>query len=137
MTGPAGHRFGAGRRTRGRDAGMVTAELAACLPVLALILVVALGAVSIAGQRVQAQDAANQVARAAARADPAPAARLFQQTAPPGATVTTTTADGEVMATVRVTIRPLGGWLGSYAVLERAVALLEPSLPAPQSGATN
>jgi len=44
---------------------MVTAELAACLPVLVLMLAVAVSAVSVAGVRVRAQDAAREAAREA------------------------------------------------------------------------
>ncbi len=104
---------------------MVTAELAACLPVLMLILLVGLAAVSIAGQRVRAQDAASEAARASARADSTAARELFEQTAPRGSSFSIATANGQVTATVTVTIRPLGGWLGSYVVVERAVAAVE------------
>jgi hypothetical protein len=105
---------------------MVTAELAACLPVLALVVVVALSAISIAGQQVRAQDAASEVARASARGDSAAAGRLFADTAPRAAALSVVTAGGNVTATVRVTLHPLGGWLGSYTVVERSVALVEP-----------
>jgi hypothetical protein len=115
-------------RTRlvGRDSGMVTAELAASLPVLMIILAVALAAVSIGGTRVRAEDAAGLVARAAARGDRPEGQRLFAQTAPPGATVVISDDGTQVTATVRTVVRPLNGWLGSYTVLERAVAATEP-----------
>ncbi len=112
---------------RPRDAGMATAELAASLPVLMLILAVALAAVSVAGGRVRAQDAAGLMARAAARGDPDAGHRLATQTAPPGASVEVSVAGDEVTATVRTVIRPLNGWLGSYTVVERAVAATEPA----------
>jgi hypothetical protein len=105
---------------------MVTAELAACLPVLALVVLAGLGAVSVADQQVRAQDAAREVARAEARGDSATAARLFAQLAPPGAEFSVAVADGMVSATVRVTLRPLDGVIGSYTVSERAVAAAEP-----------
>ena len=105
---------------------MVTAELAACLPVLAIILAVALSAVSISAERVRAQDAASEAARASGRGDTTAAHQLFTQTAPHGASLSMSDSGTEVTATVRVTLRPLGGWLGSYTVSERAVAAIEP-----------
>ena len=113
-------------RFRQRDAGMVTAELAACLPVLAFMVIAGLAAISVADQQVRAQDAAREVARADARGDPESAARLFTQTAPAGAVVSTVTTAGEVTATVRVTLRPFGGAIGHYSIVERAVAATEP-----------
>ncbi len=92
---------------------MVTAELAACLPVLALVVLVGLAAVSAAGERVRAQDAAAEVARASARGDPAAAARLFADTAPTGATYTVSTDAGQVTATV--TRDPAPAWTGGSA----------------------
>lgn len=115
---------------RGRadvDDGMVTAELAACLPVLAIAVLAGFAALSVADQQVRVQDAASEVARAEARGDPAGAARLFAQTAPSGSTFTLATASGQVTATVRLTVRPFGGVIGSYTVSERAVAAIEPT----------
>lgn len=105
---------------------MVTAELAACLPVLALVVLVGLGAVSAADQQVRAQDAAAEVARAVARGDVAAAGRLFSETAPAGATFTVETSDGRVTATVRAVVRPLGSHVAGFAITERAVAAVEP-----------
>ncbi len=112
-------------RFAARDAGMVTAELAACLPVLAFVVVIGVAAISVGDQQVRAQDAAREVARADARGDPSGAARLFAESAPAGATVSTITADDRVTATVTVTMRPLGGVIGTYTISERAVAALE------------
>jgi hypothetical protein len=105
---------------------MVTAELAACLPVLALIVLAGLSAVSAADQQVRAQDAASEVARAEARGDPGAAQRLFLETAPAGATFTVETSGGQVTVTVRATIRPLGHALLGFGISERAVAEVEP-----------
>ncbi len=120
-------------RFGGRDNGMNTAELAACLPVLAVVVVAGLAAISVADQQVRAQDAAREVARADARGDPDTAARLFTETAPAGAAVTTVTADGQVTATVRITVRPFGGAIGSYSIVERAVAAIEPTTTEPST----
>lgn len=104
---------------------MVTAELAACLPVLMLILGVVLTAVSVVADRVRVQDAAREAARASARGDPAAAHRLADRAAP-GATVTFARAGPEVTATVRMTVQPLGGMLPSITITEQAVAAAEP-----------
>ena len=102
---------------------MVTAELAAALPVLMMIVAVALSAVTVSGTRVRAQDAAREAVRAYARGDPAAAARLAQQAAP-GATVTVDA--GADLVTVTVSIHPLARWLPAVTVRERAVAGREP-----------
>lgn len=104
---------------------MVTAELAATLPVLMLIVLAGMAAVSVADQQVRAQDAANEVARAEARGDSGSAARLFAQDAPGGATFTVVTADGVVTATVHASVRPFGR-LGTFSISEQAVAAVEP-----------
>ncbi|HEY3712902.1 MAG TPA: TadE family type IV pilus minor pilin [Jatrophihabitantaceae bacterium] len=104
---------------------MVTAELAASLPVLMVLLGVALSAVSVAGQRVRAADAAREAARAAARGDSGAAARLATQAAP-GAAVTISRSGDRVVAQVRIAVHPMGGWLPALQVVERAVAAAEP-----------
>jgi Flp pilus assembly protein TadG len=113
------------RRPRG-DGGTVTAELATCLPVLVLLLAVVLSAVSVAGVRVRAQDAAREAARAAARGDTAAALRLARQYAP-GAVITISASPDEVTVVARVPARLLAQWLPSVTVTERAVAAVEPA----------
>jgi hypothetical protein len=105
---------------------MATLELAACLPVLAIVVLAGLGAISVADQQVRAQDAANEVARAEARGDAATASRLFAETAPAGAHFTASTVGGLVTVTVRVTARPFGSRLGGFSITERAIAAIEP-----------
>ena len=109
-----------------RDAGMVTAELAACLPVLVLVLAVALTAVSVVSARVRLQDAAREAARAAARGDSAAAHRLAAESAP-GAGVQLSASATQVVAIVREQVHPLGGWLPALTITERAVAAAEPT----------
>ena len=104
---------------------MVTAELAAALPVLMILVGVALAAVSLAGQRVRTADAAREAARAAARGDSVAAGRLAAQAAP-GATVTISRSGDRIVAQVRVAVHPMGGWLPALQVVERAVAAVEP-----------
>ena len=112
------------------DAGMATAELAACLPVLMLVLAVALSAVSVAGARVRAQDAAREAARAAARGDAGAAQQLAHREAP-GASVSLHTAGTLAVAVIRSTVRPLGGWLPAFSVVEQSVAAVEPKAGSP------
>jgi Flp pilus assembly protein TadG len=110
---------------RRRDAGMVTAELAACLPVLILLLAVALSAVSVASTRVRAEDAAREAARAAARGDQARALALARAAAP-GAQVRITTSRGEVTAVATVHAHLPVPFLPEVSVSGRAVAAREP-----------
>jgi hypothetical protein len=112
-------------RSRRRDDGMVTAELAACLPVLVLLLAVALSAVSVASVRVRAMDAAREAARAAARGDQATALALARAAAP-GAGVRISVAGGEVTAIATVQGQLPVPFLPSVTVSERAVAAREP-----------
>ncbi|HEY3091247.1 MAG TPA: TadE family type IV pilus minor pilin [Jatrophihabitantaceae bacterium] len=107
---------------------MVTAELAAALPVLMIFLGVALSAVSVAGQRVRAADAAREAARAAARGDATTGSRLAVQAAPGGAVSISRSGD-QVVARVRISVHPMGGWLPAVHVVEQAVAAAEPSSP--------
>jgi hypothetical protein len=87
-------------------------------------------AVSVAGARVRAQDAAREAARAAARGDPGQARRLAQHAAP-GAAVEISVRGDEVVALARVSVHPLARWLPSLTIDERAVAALEPSAAPP------
>jgi Flp pilus assembly protein TadG len=104
---------------------MVTAELAAALPVLVLLTLVAISAVSVSAQRIRAQDAAREAARAIARGDPASAQQYVKSTAPAAALTVSRTAD-YVTVEARIEIHPLGRWLPAVTVLERAVAATEP-----------
>ena len=107
------------------DSGAVTAELAACLPVLFVVVAVALSAVTVAGDRVRVQDAAREAARAAARGDPTTAQQLAAAAAPGGVVALDHRGD-LVVADVRLTVHPLAGWLPAVTVHERAAALVEP-----------
>ncbi|HZC71213.1 MAG TPA: TadE family type IV pilus minor pilin [Jatrophihabitans sp.] len=113
------------RRVLRGERGTVTAELAACLPVLVLVLAVALSAVSAVSARVRLQDAAREAARAAARGDPAMAQQLAAQAAP-GAHLTLSDDAADVVAVMHATVDPLGGVLPGLSITERAVAAVEP-----------
>jgi Flp pilus assembly protein TadG len=113
-------------RRRAADRGMVTAELAACLPVLVLLLAVAVSAVSVASMRVRVQDAAREAARAAARGDDSAALRLARAAAP-GASVHLARSGGDVTATASVPAHLLVPFLPAVTVTARAVAAVEPA----------
>lgn len=115
------------RRTRARpaaDRGMVTLELAACLPVVVLIVAVAVSAISVANTRVRAQDA-REAARLSARGDVSGARRAVAAVAP-GARVDVRAVGPDVLAAVHVPARVLVGWLPPVDVDAQAVAAREP-----------
>jgi Flp pilus assembly protein TadG len=118
------------RRRVAGDRGMVTAELAACLPVLVLLLGIALTAVSLVGARVRLQDAAREAARAAARGDPV-AAHGLAIGAAPGSAITITRTSTDVLAVARERVHLLGNWLPGISISERSVAAVEPKAASP------
>lgn len=105
---------------------MVTAELAAALPVLVLLAFVGVAAVGVGQARVRCADAAREAARAIARGDPGAAAGLARAAAGDGAGVLSTrSTSGDTVVTVRLRLRPVG-WLPPVTVTETAVAATEP-----------
>ena len=112
------------RRWPGRDRGSFTAELAAGLPALMLLLFFGIAAVDAVSTRLQCLDAAREAALAAARGEsgPAAAARL----APAGADLTMSLDEESVTATVSVKVQILGGSLSVITVRASAVAAREP-----------
>lgn len=126
------HRTGGGRhgcRCRGgrHERGSFTAELAAGLPALMLLLFAGLTAVGAVTTKAQCVDAAREAALAAARGEPGVAAG--ERTGPPGATVTVTVDGDVVVATVRAPMRALGAHLPSTTITATATAALEPGPP--------
>jgi Flp pilus assembly protein TadG len=107
------------------DRGFVTAELAACLPILLLLLAVALNAVTVAGARVRVQDAAREAARAVARGDAATAQRMVAAAAP-GSSLRLVPNGELTTATVALDVHPLASWLPALRVTASATALTEP-----------
>lgn len=109
------------------DSGMVTAETAAVLPVLALLLAFALWAVAAGGLQVRCSDAAREAARSAARGDaPATTQALALAAAPRGAVVTVTESALQVVVLVSARVSSNGHWLPPMTVSARAVAAREP-----------
>lgn len=123
-----GRRSGRNWRAR-RDRGSFTAELAAGLPALMLLLFVGLTAVNAVTTKAQCVDAAREAALAAARGESGLAAG--QRIAPPGATVSIATAGDTVVATVRAPVRAVGAGVPGTTVTATAVAAVEPSTPEP------
>lgn len=115
------------RRDADGEAGMVTAETAVVLPVLLLVLVCAVAAVSVVGAQLRCVDAAREGARAAARGEAdAVVAELAGGVAPDGA-VTAVQPEGErVRVTVSVEVAPLGPVPLRTRVSAEAVAQREP-----------
>lgn len=114
------------RRPPGRDRGSFTAELAAGLPALMLLLFAGLTAVSAVTVKGQCVDAAREAALATARGAPAPA-----RYTPPGATVEIEVDGDAVTARVRAPVRLLGAHLPVITVEGTAVAAREPSAVSP------
>ena len=113
-----------------RDDGMVTAELAVCLPVLVLMLAVALGTVSVASARIRVADVAREAARLAARGDSAGVAALEAHEAPAIRVVIAQSSD-RVTATASARVGMLGSTLPALSVTATSVAALEPVVSSP------
>lgn len=95
-------------RRRGDERGSVTAEFAASLPAVVLVLAVCLGALQVGAVQIRLQDAAADAARTIARGDAAELAASRAEGAVPGATLTTSDEGDAVCATITRTI-PVAG----------------------------
>jgi hypothetical protein len=117
-------RLGSFRLGWRRAEGSATAELAASLPALVLLLFAALTAVLAVRVQLECVDAAREAARAAARGESGVAAG--QRVAPAGASVSVAVDGDTVRATVRVQVHPLGGHMSGFELSATAVAAKEP-----------
>ena len=115
-----------GRRRPGRDRGSFTAELAAGLPALMLLLLAGLTAVSAVTAKGQCVDAARAGALAAARGEDAAAAAA--RIAPAGADIRIGGEADTVTATVATRVRLIGARLPVITVQATAVADREPAM---------
>jgi Flp pilus assembly protein TadG len=115
-----------GRRRPGRDRGSFTAEFAAGLPALILLLLAGLTAVAAVTAKGQCVDAAREGALAGSRGEGADAAAA--RVAPAGATVQIDEGEDTVAVVVRARVRLLGAHLPVITVTGRAVAAREPDL---------
>jgi Flp pilus assembly protein TadG len=108
---------------------MVTAEMAAALPALVLVIVLALWVVAVGMAQLRVADAAREAARAAARGDdPAIVQELAEEAAPAGAIVTVSERDGVITVDVSAQIAPpvpFGDKLPALTVRADAAALEE------------
>ncbi|HEV2885837.1 MAG TPA: TadE family type IV pilus minor pilin [Jatrophihabitans sp.] len=107
------------------DAGMVTAETAMSLPVLALVTVVGVVAVGVGQARVRCADAAGEAARAVARGDPAAAAERARAAAGAPVALSIGSSASDTRVTARMVLRPVR-WLPPVAITETAVVATEP-----------
>jgi TadE-like protein len=112
------------RRWPGRDRGSFTAELAAGLPALMLLLFAGLTAVAAVSTQLQCVDAARAGAIAAARGDPGAAAAAG--IAPAGSDLDVAVGAETVTVTVGAGVPMLGGHLPALTVRATAVAAREP-----------
>ncbi|MDE9366947.1 TadE family type IV pilus minor pilin [Luteipulveratus sp. YIM 133132] len=91
---------------------MVSAELAAAVPAVVLVLAIALNALVIGIDQIRCADAARVAARSAARGDAAAAVeKAGRRNAPAGATVVTGGQEELVQVTVRSPVPGPFGWL--------------------------
>ncbi|MFV2088460.1 TadE family type IV pilus minor pilin [Micromonospora sp. LOL_021] len=120
------------RRQAGGDRGSFTAELAAGLPALVLLLAVGLSAVSAVVTKSECLDMARSVALATARGDRDAAALA----GPPGAEVSVVVDGDLVTVTVRAPLRALGARLGPASVTASATAAVEPGVTGTVAAAT-
>lgn len=101
-----------GRGRRPTDGGMVTAELAATIPALMFVLLVAVNAVMIGINQVRCVDAARVAARAAARGDsPSAVQRVGVRAGPSGSAVQVAAGAEQVTVTVSAPVPGPFGWL--------------------------
>ncbi|MBO4207846.1 TadE family type IV pilus minor pilin [Micromonospora echinofusca] len=113
----------------GRDRGSFTAELAAGLPALMLLLLAGLTAVNAVTTKAHCVDAARDAALAAARGEAGDAAG--RRAAPDGATVSVNVGGDLVTATVEAPVRLLSTRLPRFTVSATAVAAVEPGQSGP------
>lgn len=100
------------------DRGAVVAEFTIVLPAILMVLMLAVGAILLATQRVALTSAAAEVARLEARGDSGASARLGAL--PSGVSVARSRTNG--LYCVTLDARPLGGLLGSVGVSARGCA---------------
>lgn len=110
-----------------RDRGMATAELAVVLPVLVLLVMAGMTAVSVSVAQLRCVDAAREAARAAARGEGGDVvASVARRAGPRGSAVQVTSGGIEVEVTVSARVGSVGGLLPPFDVRATAVALSEP-----------
>lgn len=127
--------YSTGRRWRPRgDVGYATAETAAAMPALLLIVSGALWGLTAATQQLRCMDAAREGARTVARGEQqAAVVAAVRRVAPRNATVHVSTGGKLVRVTVAADVQPLGGLVGRLPALHvsaDATAAREDQIPA-------
>lgn len=115
-----------------RDEGMVTAEFAVALPAFVVVVLLAFGGVAVMTAQLRCVDAAEAAARLAARGDPVAVVHAMAlRNAPGGSTLSVTTADQLVTATVqaKISLPGLRTLLPGITVRAHVTDPLEPGLP--------
>ncbi len=131
---PAGRGVSSAESATGRsaaDGGAVTAEIAAALPALVLVVIAAVWTLSLGLMQLRCADAAREAARAVARGDdPVIVRQVAEVVAPDGAVVEVTERDGLVVVEVAVTVRapvPFADRLPAPTVSAESIAVEESS----------
>ena len=105
---PVRTRRNGSRTDRSADEGMVTAEAAAVIPSLLLVLAIAVAALVTVHAQMRAVDASREAARLAARGESTrTASQAAERLAPSGARVVIRTRSGRVEAVVTARVHPL------------------------------
>ena len=112
------------RRVLTGDRGLVTAELAAAMPAVVLLLMSALFAVNVATVQTRCLDAARDAALAESRGESGRAAAIDR--APEGATVLIDASVETVTVRVEATVSPWSEWLPGWDVHGEATVDREP-----------
>jgi Flp pilus assembly protein TadG len=108
-----------------RERGSVTAEFAAVIPAVILVLIFCLSGIALAGQQLRLQDAAADAARTVARGDGAASALGDARRSVPGVSLATS-ADGDLeCTTLAVTADGLPGTLLRLHLSARGCALAD------------
>jgi hypothetical protein len=109
------------------DRGSVTAELAAAIPALLLLLAFGVAGVTAVSVKMRCLAAARDAALAAARGEDGSAAATLML--PDGARMGVTRDGDLVRVAVTAEVRPLGRHVPGFSVSAEAVAAAEPGVP--------
>lgn len=120
-----GERDGASEPDGASERGSVTVEAAVALSALVVVLALCLAGIAAMLAQLQAEDAAGEAARLAARGDGAAAQAAVERLAPAGSVLT---LSGQDLVTARVVAPPLGSLLPGIRIGATAFAAREPEI---------
>ena len=116
------------RRHGGPEAGYVTVELVLSLPIVVMLLMAGMFAISAAQAQIRCGDAARDAALAFARGHED--AQIALEYAPPDASMSVSQPSADsVQVEVTADVKPAGQWLPSLTVAGTATAAMEPEIP--------